>query len=108
MTTKKNLSLMMLSSIVASATITSCSDDLNADINNAGQALKVEQNASTDLGNMEQYSYVIPYEVKCTGKWKIKLGFNEGHEMCYASPSQGEGPATIKDCCWWQFILHDR
>lgn len=98
MTTKKNLSIMMLSSIVASAAFTSCSDDLTSDINNAGQALKVEQNASADLGNMEQYSYVIPYEVKCTGKWKIEFDFNEDHEMCYATPSQGEGPATIKVC----------
>ena len=88
----------MLSSIIASATITSCSDDLAADVADAGKVPGVEQNASTDLGSLEQFSYTIPYEVKCSGKWKIRLGFNEGHEICYATPSEGTGPATVKIC----------
>ena len=97
MKTKKNLAAWMLSSIIATATFTACSDEIaeNTNDNNSPLADNVQSN---DLSALEQYSYAVNYDVKAKGKWKIDFAFNEGHEICYAFPAEGEGPTTVKIC----------
>ena len=96
MKTKKNMAAWVLSSIIATATFTACSDEL-AETGNGNSPL-TDNTEGGSLSALEQYSYAVPYEVKAQGKWKISFQFNEGHEICYALPSEGEGPATVKIC----------
>ena len=96
MKTKKNMAAWVLSSIIATATFTACSDEL-AETGNGNTPL-TDNTEGGSLSALEQYSYAVPYEVKAQGKWKISFQFNEGHEICYALPSEGEGPATVKIC----------
>ena len=96
MKTRRNLAVWMLSSIAATAAFTSCSDDLTESV--TGSEPTFESAESTSLSSLEQYSYTVPYQVNVKGKWKISFGFNEDHEICYASPCEGEGPTTVKIC----------
>lgn len=96
MKTKKNMAAWMLSSIIATATFTACSDEM-AETTNGNNPL-TDNTVNNSLSALEQYSYTVPFEVKTQGKWKISFQFNEGHEICYALPSEGEGPATVKIC----------
>lgn len=93
----KNQATMMLLGIVAAIALTSCADD---SFEEQAKAMSAEEMLveSTDLANMEQYSYAIPVEVAAQGKWKISFQFNEGHQICYAFPNEGNGPATVKVC----------
>ena len=41
----------------------------------------------------------MPVQIDCEGEWKIDLKFNnQYHHFCYALPSEGVGPQTIKLC----------
>ena len=99
MTTNKNLVKQVLMSILTAGIFgfgfTACSDDLNEsgyDGFNAGVN-------SFEYQNLEQYSYTVPVQVDCEGAWKIDLKFNDPYNhFCYALPSEGVGPQTIKLC----------
>ena len=74
---------------------TACNDDLN-ELGNEGFNAGVN---SFELQNLEQYSYTVPVQIDCEGAWKIDLKFNnQFHHFCYALPSEGVGPQTIKLC----------
>lgn len=92
----RSLTMLMLSSIIVLTSLESCSDDPFD--GNTIQTVELTQGESKDLSNIEQYSYVIPFEVKAEGEWKISFSFNEGHQICYALPAEGKGPAQVKIC----------
>ena len=99
MTTKKNLVKSMLMSIVTAGVFSfgfsSCNDDIN-EFDNHGFNAGFN---SFELQNLEQYSYTVPVQIDCEGAWKIDLKFsNENNHFCYALPSEGVGPQTIKLC----------
>ena len=99
MTTKKNLVKSMLMSIatagIFSFGLSSCSDDIN-EFDNHGFNAEIN---SFELQNLEQYSYTVPVQIDCQGAWKIDLKFSdENNHFCYALPSEGVGPQTIKLC----------
>ena len=99
MTTKKNLVKSMLMSIatagIFSFGLSSCSDDIN-EFDNHGFNAEIN---SYELQNLEQYSYTVPVKIDCQGAWKIDLKFSdENNHFCYALPSEGVGPQTIKLC----------
>ena len=99
MTTKKNLVKSMLMSIatagIFSFGFSSCSDDIN-EFDNHGFNAEIN---SYELQNLEQYSYTVPVKINCQGAWKIDLKFSdENNHFCYALPSEGVGPQTIKLC----------
>ena len=99
MTTKKNLVKSMLMSIatagIFSFGFSSCSDDIN-EFDNHGFNAEIN---SYELQNLEQYSYTVPVKIDCQGAWKIDLKFSdENNHFCYALPSEGVGPQTIKLC----------
>ena len=73
----------------------SCSDDIN-EFDNHGFNAEIN---SYELQNLEQYSYTVPVKINCQGAWKIDLKFSdENNHFCYALPSEGVGPQTIKLC----------
>ena len=99
MTTKKNLVKSMLMSIatagIFSFGFSSCNDDIN-EFDNHGFNAEIN---SFELQNLEQYSYTVPVQIDCEGAWKIDLKFSdENNHFCYALPSEGVGPQTIKLC----------
>ena len=99
MTTKKNLVKSMLMSIatagIFSFGLSSCSDDIN-EFDNHGFNAEIN---SYELQNLEQYSYTVPVKIDCQGAWKIDLKFSDdNNHFCYALPSEGVGPQTIKLC----------
>ena len=99
MTTKKNLVKSMLMSIattgIFSFGFSSCNDDIN-EFDNHGFNAEIN---SFELQNLEQYSYTVPVHIDCEGAWKIDLKFSdENNHFCYALPSEGVGPQTIKLC----------
>ena len=99
MTTKKNLVKSMLMSIatagIFSFSFSSCSDDIN-EFDNHGFNAEIN---SYELQNLEQYSYTVPVKINCQGAWKIDLKFSDdNNHFCYALPSEGVGPQTIKLC----------
>ena len=99
MTTKKNLVKSMLMSIatagIFSFSFSSCSDDIN-EFDNHGFNAEIN---SYELQNLEQYSYPVPVKINCQGAWKIDLKFSDdNNHFCYALPSEGVGPQTIKLC----------
>ena len=99
MTTKKNLVKQVLMSIatagIFSFGFSSCSDDIN-EFDNHGFNAEIN---SYELQNLEQYSYTVPVQIDCEGAWKIDLKFSdENNHFCYALPSEGVGPQTIKLC----------
>ena len=99
MTTKKNLVKSMLMSIatagIFSFGFSSCNDDIN-EFDNHGFNAEIN---SFELQNLEQYSYTVPVQIDCQGAWKIDLKFSdENNHFCYALPSEGVGPQTIKLC----------
>ena len=99
MTTKKNLVKQVLMSIVTAVIfsfgLSSCSDDIN-EFDNHGFNAEIN---SYELQNLEQYSYTVPVQIDCEGAWKIDLKFSdENNHFCYALPSEGVGPQTIKLC----------
>ena len=99
MTTKKNLVKSMLMSIatagIFSFGLSSCNDDIN-EFDNHGFNAEIN---SYELQNLEQYSYTVPVKIDCQGAWKIDLKFSDdNNHFCYALPSEGVGPQTIKLC----------
>ena len=99
MTTKKNLVKQVLMSTLTagifSFSVSSCNDDIN-ELENHG--INAGFN-SFELQNLEQYSYTVPVQIDCEGAWKIDLKFSdENNHFCYALPSEGVGPQTIKLC----------
>lgn len=93
----KNLTGTMLYCMVAVSALLSCSDDQFQD-NNSQLSTADVLGESTDLASIEQYGYAIPFEVKAEGDWEITFQFNEGHQICYALPNRGKGPAQVKIC----------
>ena len=65
MKTKKNMAAWVLSSIIATATFTACSDEL-AETGNGNTPL-TDNTEGGSLSALEQYSYAVPYEVKAQG-----------------------------------------
>ena len=99
MTTNKNLVKQVLMSILTAGIFgfgfTACSDDLNE---SGYEGFNAGVN-SVEYQNLEQYSYTVPVQVDCEGAWKIDLKFNDPYNhFCYALPSEGVGPQTIKLC----------
>ena len=99
MTTNKNLVKQVLMSILTAGIFgfgfTACSDDLNE---SGYEGFNAGVN-SFEYQNLEQYSYTVPVQVDCEGAWKIDLKFNDPYNhFCYALPSEGVGPQTIKLC----------
>ena len=97
MTTKKNLVktmfMNMLTAGIFATAMTACSDDLY----NEADTYKASE--STELMNLEQYSYSVPVKVNVEGDWTIDFKFkDEKNSFCYALPDHGHGPATIKLC----------
>ena len=99
MTTKKNLVKQVLMSTLTAGifatAFTACNDE---DIESQGfnNGPKAE---SFELTNLEQYSYTVPVQVNIAGDWEIDFKFNnENNHFCYALPSKGHGPQTIKLC----------
>ena len=97
MTTKKNLVMSMfmniLTAVIFATAFTACSDDLN----NEADTYKASE--STELMNLEQYSYSVPVKVNVDGDWTVDFKFEDKkNSFCYALPDHGHGPATIKLC----------
>jgi uncharacterized protein (TIGR02145 family) len=109
----KNMFMSMLTAGIFATAFTACHDD-DFDPQGFNNGLKGE---SFELTNLEQYSYTVPVQVNIEGDWEIELKFNnEYNHFCYALPSNGHGPQTIKLCMldnWTesrnegQMIIHD-
>ena len=76
--------------------LTACSDEVVNELQSNDAAFTT--NGSGSLENLEQYSYTMPFKVTAEGDWRVEMAFNEGHQICYALPDHGRGPATIKLC----------
>ena len=99
MRTLKTLASLMLMSTVAATpfTLTSCQDDLST------EELKANANVpsllnTADLQALNTYSYEVPFEVKAKGEWRIDFEWEDGEQICYASPKQGKGDTKINIC----------
>ena len=94
MKTTTNMAKTMLMSILTAGTVfgfTACSDDLNQIGEN------IDNNDNINLMNLEQYSYEVPVNVNCAGKWKAEIKFaDEDNMFCYLTETEGQGPATVK------------
>ena len=75
---------------------TACNDDIASEMQSFDAYYAGADGGS--LENLEQYSYTVPVEVTSEGDWRVELSFNEGHQICYAIPDHGHGPAKIKLC----------
>ncbi|MGM9735612.1 MAG: MAC/perforin domain-containing protein [Candidatus Cryptobacteroides sp.] len=53
--------------------------------------------SSNVSSGLECYGYTVPFEIKSDKPWKIDFN-DEGMEIAYALPSEGEGDATVKLC----------
>lgn len=78
--------------LAAVLSVVSCTDDnlFNGDI---------VVPKDVDLTQLEQYSYVVPLEIKSDTEWEIDFDFaGDGESICYALPKSGKGNATVKLC----------
>lgn len=81
MTTKKNLVKNVLMSMLTAGMFTmcftSCSDEIESEIKELNNVEAQAQVNNGPLQNLEQHSYVVPFEVRCNGEWRIEFEFDE-------------------------------
>ena len=96
MRTLKTLASLMLMSTVAATpfTLTSCQDDLSTEELKANATVPSLLNTA-DLQALNTYSYEVPFEVKAKGEWRIDFEWEDGEQICYASPKQGKGDTKM-------------
>ena len=99
MKTMNHLAKTMFKNILTAAffafAFTACSDEVAIDDENTG----APQTESSNLSNLEQYSYYVPIQVDIQGRWKAELKFeNDDNHFCYLNRSEGIGPTYLKLC----------
>lgn len=85
---RKSIYLMAIA--IASAAITACEKE-------DGILADVIMPETTDLMQLERYSYELPFEIKSDSEWKIEFDFENG-QICYALPDHGTGSQVVKLC----------
>ena len=89
---------MLMSTVAATPfTLTSCQDDLSTEELKANATVPSLLNTA-DLQALNTYSYEVPFEVKAKGEWRIDFEWEDGEQICYASPKQGKGDTKINIC----------
>ena len=91
----KQVLMSTLTAGLFATAFTACSDELQ----NEANALNGNNTESSEVMTLEQYNYFVPVKVNVEGDWEIDFKFNDpSNRFCYASPTKGHGPATIKLC----------